>query len=209
MIKIMTAAALAMLAAGSVAAAQEAPRIAADLTRVEAQARASAMFDKLDLNHDGKLDQADRDLRVQRRFDAIDTDHSGQISREEFAAGRERGPHPVGPDGPPPFADGKPGPAWHGGPRGAAQGHGPGVGGPMGHMGGPDHDGVIARDAFVAGELKRFDAADADHNGTLTPAERQAAHKAMHDNWQARRQTGRGGKPDDMPPPPPPPASAN
>ena len=63
-------------------------------TRAEAQARAGHLFDNLDLNHDGKLDQADRAVRMGEMFDRIDTNHDGTISRAEFAAAQDHMMHP-------------------------------------------------------------------------------------------------------------------
>lgn len=160
-------------------------------TRAEAQTKAEALFDKLDVNHDGKLDQADRTAHEAEMFDKMDTNHDGSISRDEFMAAHQRGPMrqpgAAGPDGD------------HHGKRG------PGKDG-MGHMDGgmmmvrmadANKDGVVTKDEFVAAALKRFDAMDADHDGTVTPAERKAAMAAMRTKWRDRK----GG---DMPPPPPP-----
>jgi Ca2+-binding EF-hand superfamily protein len=97
------------------------------MTRAEAKTRAETAFDKLDVNHDGKLDKADREARhlarINAHFDALDTNHDGSISRDEFLAAHT-GPkapemdHDMGapgehPDGPPPH--GRMGP--HGAPR--------------------------------------------------------------------------------------------
>ena len=66
---------------------------------------------------------------------------------------------------------------------------GPPPGGPTGSCGpvGPGRrggrlfgaEGFVTAEQFRARALERFDRADADHNGTLTAAERQAAHGAM------------------------------
>ena len=111
--------ALALVATGSaVAFAADAPAHRDQaLTRAEAQAKAGQLFDRLDVNHDGKLDAADRAARFNAIFDTIDTNHDGQISRDEFLAAHEHmrgmmggdhmGPDHMGHDGPPP--DGEPG----------------------------------------------------------------------------------------------------
>jgi hypothetical protein len=57
----------------------------------------------------------------------------------------------------------------------------------MGKMADANGDGVVTKDEFVAGALARFDAGDTNHDGSLTPAERQAAHAAMKAQWQAKR----------------------
>jgi hypothetical protein len=196
---VLTAAALALLAASGVAVAQAAddgPGRTETVTRAQAQARASAMFDRLDLNHDGKLDQADRDLRIQQEFDRIDTNHDGQISRAEFAAAQSRGRGGPGHQA----KAGQAGPA-PGGARGwNHRGMGGGMGGgPMMWMADANHDGVITKDEFVNAALKRFDMADTNHDGKLTPQERKAARQAMREKWRQAHPEGPGGDPSTAP----------
>ncbi|MEE4451794.1 EF-hand domain-containing protein [Novosphingobium resinovorum] len=185
-------------------------------TRAEAQARATEMFARLDVNKDGKLDKADRELaRQQMRekiFAKLDTNGDGAISKAEFMAdkgpegrgpdGRGRGPDGRGPgpdgmDGPPPPPPGDAGP--DGAPPPPGDGMDRGHGGPRGHgmMGrGPgkfggrfdgDRDGSVTQAEFVAAALKRFDAQDTNHDGKVTPEERKAAHEARKAEWQAKR----------------------
>ncbi|HTU10002.1 MAG TPA: EF-hand domain-containing protein [Allosphingosinicella sp.] len=110
-------------------------------------------------------------------FERLDADNNGQLSREEFAQGRRgaRGPGAAGPmagagpDGPPPG-----GPGWRRG-----RGHsGPGMGRGMGgmRMGGRlfGEAGFITAEQFRTRALARFDRADANRDGTVTVAERQA-----------------------------------
>jgi hypothetical protein len=196
--RLISAIAIATLAAGGVAAAQEGPKLMGDLSRAEAKARAITTFDALDLNHDGKLDEADRTVRTQQMFDHIDTDHNGQISREEFAAARQHGGR--GRDGTASADDRSGGRMWphHGGMgRGPMMMH-------MAHMADANHDGAISKDEFIDAALKRFDAQDTNHDGIVTAAERQAAHKAMGDKWRARRGHHQGNMPPPASPPPPP-----
>ena len=47
-------------------------------------------------------------------------------------------------------------------------------------------DRAITRDEFVAGALRRFDAADANHDGKVTPEERRAAMKARMQEMRGR-----------------------
>lgn len=152
------------------------PLGAATMTRAEAQTRAAAMFDRFDANHDGKLDQADKAARMGAMFDRIDANHDGSISRDEFTAAHQRM-----------------GGAEHGGP----------APGKMGHdmMGRGAARPPLSREAFVAEALKRFDAADANHDGKLSREERRTA-------WRAQRAMRRGhhGAPAGMDMPPPPPA---
>lgn len=176
----------------------------ATVTRAEAQAKAGELFDRLDLNHDGKLDQADRDVRVMQHFDEIDTNHDGTISKDEFLAAHRRmmehGPGmPGAMGGPGPMADHDMGQhemgrhdmdRGHGerdhmghGHMGPGEMRGRGAGMAMALLGQADanHDGVVTRQEFVAAALKRFDAADTNHDGKVTLAERRAAFRAMHD----------------------------
>lgn len=143
-------------------------------TRAEAQARATEMFARLDVNKDGKLDKADRDLRHQqmreKMFARLDTNGDGSISKAEFMA--DRGPEGRGP--------GK----MHGKGRGHFGGHRFGAG----RLG---EDKVMTQSEFVAKALQRFDAQDTNHDGTVTPEERRAARKAHMEErkarWEARK----------------------
>lgn len=151
-------------------------------TRAEVQTRSVAIFARMDANKDGKLDPADREARRNQMFDRLDTDKSGQISRAEFGtrssrsegmarregAGREGG-------------HGKPG-GWGG--RGGRGHHG---GMMMGRMADANKDGAITQAEFTAAALQRFDASDANKDGQITKEERQAKHKAMRDEWRAKR----------------------
>jgi len=129
-------------------------------------------------------------------------------SREEFAQGR-RGPGgprmrgPGGPGGPGPMADrGPDGPPPPGGPGMRRFRHGgPGMGIRMGaRLFG--EAGFVTAAQFRARALERFDRADANHDGTLTVAERQAQRGEMR---RHRRMGPPPGGPD-MPPPSPQPA---
>jgi len=56
-------------------------------------------------------------------------------------------------------------------------------------------DRVITRDEFVAGALARFDAADANHDGKLTPEERRAAMQAAMQRMHGRMMNHAGHPP--------------
>jgi len=180
----------AMLAVAGVALAQagSSPEGAApqgDVTRQQALARADEMFARLDANHDGRVTPEEaRTVRMQRReemrqhlFDRFDANHDGNINREEFAQAHAMrdGPHRQGRRhgghmGPPP---GGPGDAEApAGPEGAG-GHGMRGRGMFGTQ------GFITLEQMRARAAERFDRADANHDGTLTSAERQAAHGGM------------------------------
>jgi Ca2+-binding EF-hand superfamily protein len=196
----------AALAQGPAPAGPDGPRRApmADMTRQQAIARADAMFARLDANHDGRFtpDEAGA-LRRQRHgdgdgdgggdhagamFDRLDANHDGNISRDEFAEahamhgpggpggrhGRRMGPPPGGGDGD------DMGPPPPGGPDGPG---GPGMRGQR--MFGAE--GFVTAEQFRARALERFDRADADHNGTVTVAERQAMRREMHGRMRGPR----------------------
>lgn len=155
-------------------------------TRAEAQTHASAMFARMDVNKDGKLDTADRSARQAERFDRIDSDNNGSISPAEFSAGRgrdgARGSNRAGSDGD------KRGHQMGGHAMGGRHGGGHGMGGMMlMRMADTNGDQAVSQAEFSAAALKHFDSADANKDGTLTRAERQAAHQAMRAQMQAAR----------------------
>lgn len=183
----------AMLAVAGIALAQggpgpDRPGPEGDVTRQQVIAHTDEMFARIDANHDGRVtpDEA-RAMHGQRReemrqhaFDRFDANHDGNISRDEFAQahamrdgpggpGRHRGGHmgppPGGPDGPQ-GAGGPEGPGGHGM-------HGARMFGAQ---------GFVTLEQMRAHALERFDRADADHDGTLTAAERHAAHDRMRDH---------------------------
>lgn len=88
-------------------------------------------------------------------FDRLDTNHDGTISREEFAAAHDRrGGVPRGMTM-----------------RGRHMGLGSLLDGPAAQR------PPVTRAQFIAEGLRRFDAADTNHDGKLSPAERAAAHR--------------------------------
>ena len=145
----------------------------ADMTRAQAQARAETRFARMDVNQDGTLNETDRAAKKAQMFDRIDADHNGSISRAEFDA-------------------------MHANRGGKADGHMARGGEHRGmHNGMRGHHGMMAgaqgkpatpmtRQAFVARSLAMFDKADADHDGTVTVAERKTAREAMRSQWKAR-----------------------
>ena len=156
-------------------------------TRAEVQTRAAEMFAKLDANKDGKLDATDRAAKRAERqakmFAKFDADGNGSISKAEWdqhgadrAAKRaERGEKraAAGEAG-----DGK---------RHAMRGHHGKRGGHRGMMmmGKVDTDGdkAISQAEFQTAALARFDAADANKDGQVTPEERKEQRGA----WRAKR----------------------
>ncbi len=154
-------------------------------TRAEAQSHAAARFARMDANKDGKLDAADREARRNLMFDRIDADKDGQISRAEFSARPHR---PEGAKSTHGAETGKEGRKHHGwGGRGSGRGDWGHRGGMGGRFADADKNGVVTQAEFTAAALQRFDRTDADKNGQVTPEERQAARKAMRDEWRAKR----------------------
>ena len=161
-------------------------------TRAEVQAKVQERFAKADTNKDGAITQAEFDThrtamkaewqakRAEHRaqmFAKLDSDKNGQLSKAEFSAPR------------PDRGEGK------GGHRGHMGGHHR-MGGMMGmgKMGGDwfaridaDKDGKVTLAEASAHALARFDKADANKDGTLTPEERKAAWEAMRAEWKAKR----------------------
>lgn len=132
-------------------------RMMADTTRAQAEQMAGAMFDRLDVNGDGRLDEADRTARQQARFDRMDTNSDGQLSFEEFTARPERAQR----------GEQRAERANWRGRRGGGM-H-------MMRMAGAKADGPVTKADFVAAALARFDRMDANGDGTVTAEERRAA----------------------------------
>ena len=178
------------------ARAMAGPAKASPVNRAELKSRLEQRFDASDANHDGTVTveeraaarqakrTAMRDEMRERVFARLDTDKNGAISKQEFAAAPQRGPGRRGFDG-----------------RGP-DGRGHGMRGRMhGRMGGEIMRGdyafnatPVTRKAFVDAGLGRFDRLDTDHDGTISPAERDAGRKAMRDRLA----------PANRPAPPPP-----
>ncbi len=190
--------------AAALGGAAYAQQIDSTITRAEAANRAAEVFTRLDVNHDGRLDAADRAMMQTAMFDRLDTNHDGQISRAEFAAG--------GPGAPPPE-----GRMHHGMDDGTLGDHGMDGHHMRGHRMGShegipkgmmmlqladaNKDGAVTQPEFVAAWLQHFDRADANHDGKLSRDERQAAHEAMVQRMKAMR--GGMGNPAPSAPPPP------
>ena len=178
--KLTLALSTAALALAGAAVAQTAPNAdrphrmpQADMTRAQAQAHAETLFARFDANKDGTIDQADRAAKKAQMFDRMDTDKNGAISRAEFdAMHADRGGKREGK-----MAHRGMRPGMQGGMRG----HRGMMAGPMGEAKTP-----LTEQAFVARALTMFDQADANHDGTVTVAERMAAKEAMRTQWKAR-----------------------
>lgn len=200
-------AAALLTAALPVIAATPPPQPERVVTFADVKAAADKLWDRMDVNHDGKVDAADHDARLLERFDAWDTNHDGMISKDEFLAtvhareAKAHGPRQGDADGPG---------AWRMGGRDHDGREGDHQRGP--HRGGmavmaivapalheARKDGVMTRAAFDGAVKARFDALDTDHNGTLT---REELHAAWHGGW-GHRERGDGAPHDGANPPPP------
>jgi len=200
---MLSLAAAAIAGAGGVAYAQADPQAGPrgergpPATRVEAEQRSAAAFARMDANHDGKIDPADRAVRLQDRqrqaFDRLDADRSDAISFEELSAGREQRGEARAERGRP---DGQHfGRRGRGGPDGPRFGRG-GRGG-QGGQGGPgmaraadtDNDGAVTQAEFASVALARFDRLDANRDGTISADERPQPRRMMR---RERRQRDAG-----------------
>ena len=169
-------------------------------TKAEFTAKGAAMFDKLDVNHDGKLDAADRSAHEGQMFDRTDVNHDGSLSRDEVAAAHQRGPAGTAV---------APGEKRRGGPDGGHGGkHGGGM--MMLKMADANKDGAVTRDEFLAAHAQHFAMMDTNHDGQVTQPERKAAREKMRAMGGGRHHGGKhgghamsDGPMGDMPPPPP------
>ncbi|QTC91415.1 EF-hand domain-containing protein [Brevundimonas goettingensis] len=148
------------------------------------QARVSRLT-ALDANHDGTVTaeelragaQARRARHATQRFDRLDADKSGQISRAEFDAARPEHGDRAGHRGP---RGGE-----HRGQRMGRRGGGEGRGhGPAERVA---HHGPIVIADVQTKLTEGFARLDTDHDGVLSPAERQAGRAVMRERFQERR----------------------
>jgi len=202
-----------------------------ELTFAEFKADADQVWNRLDVNHDGRIDQSDRDARLLEHFAQWDTNHDGMVSKDEFLAHvhaqeagwkahEHHGPDGHGPDGMghdgPPLPGGPDHMGPHGGPDGMGDHHhgrmmAMAIIGPAMHDAG--QNGVITRVAFDTAIKARFDKIDTNHDGKLSHEEMRAArseHGEEHWGHHGDRHHGdwhHGDHPHgDTPPPPPAPA---
>jgi len=162
----------------------------ADITRAQVIERTDQRFARLDANNDGRFTPEEarargaerRTQRAERMFDRLDLDRNGSITREEARQAHAQRQARRGERGP-------------GGPRGPGMRHrgrhhaGPGGPGGRGMRGERlfGEQGFATREQFRARALARFDRIDADRNGIVTEAERQAARERMRARRQERR----------------------
>lgn len=155
------------LTIGGAAYAQDQAR-GADMTRTAAETRAEAAFARMDANSDGVINEADREARARARFDAADANGDGLLSFEESQAARENQRE---------ARQERRAEAGQEGRRGHRMGRRGGRGGDRGMMAqraDTNGDGAVSQSEFTSAMLARFDAADANNDGTITAEERQA-----------------------------------
>ena len=178
----------ALLASAGAVLAQPAagprPDPNAPVTRQQVIERTDQRFARLDINNDGRATREEarqaaqqrREQAIGRQFERLDANRDGSISRAEFDQARsqrreqraERGER---------------------GPRAGMRGmrhRGPGGAGMRGErlFG---EQGFVTREQMRERALARFDRIDANHDGTLTAAERQQARDQMRERRQERR----------------------
>ena len=193
--KTILAAGAAVLALGSVAYA--APGMWGDetVTLPQAQAKAATMFQKMDANSDGQLNEADREARHAAHFAELDADSNGAISREEFAARRAKDGERMrgsGRDQAQRSADGE-GRMSRDGKRGQRGKGGHGGGMRMAQMADTNKDGTVTRAEFDSAVAGHFRQMDSDGDGSVTAAERKAARDAMREQMKQARASGNAG----------------
>ncbi len=188
---LATALALPVLAAN-----HDAPRgrmMQEPQTRAAVEARIKEHFAMMDANRDGVVDQAEASAAREKmmstmrnaRFATLDSNHDGSISRAEFDAGHAAGQ---------PGSTDDHGGMHSGGRMGmmgmrhrGMMGGGEGMGGRMFARADANGDGKVTLAEATSRALARFDSADANKDGTLTPEERRAARQTMRERFRERR----------------------
>lgn len=176
------------------------------VTRAELQTHAAEMFAKMDVNKDGRIDQADRSAHEiamrNEHFTKLDTNKDGSISRAEFDAAHSGGPD-HGPGGGKSMGEHRMGGMGMGGAMmgGSAHGKGHRGGMKMMQMADTNKDQAINREEFSAAHLKHFEMSDANKDGKVTPDERRAARAKMREQMRGKMGGAMGGH--DMAPAPP------
>jgi hypothetical protein len=162
-------------------------------TRADVENRVKTHFAAVDANKDGFIVSAEADAaranqqaeKRDQHFAGMDSNKDGSISRAEFDVAHQdeatanegkRGRHMRGGDRP--------------GGRGR-QGGGDKMGGltsgGMFKQADANADGKVSLAEALTKPLARFDTADTNKDGTLTPEERKAARESMRGKWRDKR----------------------
>ncbi|MBA3896131.1 MAG: EF-hand domain-containing protein [Sphingomonadaceae bacterium] len=185
---ILTSAAVVALAVPAAAQVAMHHDMDGPTTRADAEAKVRAQFAKMDANHDGFVTREEVQASMEAMmaehrtdaFDAIDANHDGSISRDEFMA------HRPGAGGMHTEMRAENGARGMGGHRMMMMREGdPNAGFGMFVMADGDKDGRVSLKEALDATLARFDQADANHDGTLTPEERRGAMEAMRAEMRA------------------------
>lgn len=169
---LIAGAALAAMLTGSIAIAQpgggkmRGPDANQDgvITEAEVRAHARERFTKMDINNDGKIDQAEMTaLREARQAKRAERMASRPEARQGEAGERKGG-------------------KW----RGKRGGDGEGMQRGMMRLD-TNNDGAISLAEFEAAAIERFKRQDTNNDGQVTKAERDAAREAMKQRWQEKR----------------------
>lgn len=150
------------------------------MTSAEHDAHARAMFTKMDVNADGKIDANDRAAAQDRRFDAMDKDGNGQLSKDEVKSARAQVKERRGK-----MRDaiiGKK--SAH--PKLSQAPHREHKAGPMRMLrdADRDNDGAVTQDEFLAAAQARFSKADTNNDGKLSSDERAIMHAQVTEKRQ-------------------------
>jgi EF hand len=169
---LILAAGVAAVALGAGAVAQQTAKRGnwgEPQTRSDAEAKAKAYFARVDADKDGMATAAEfeaardakRDERRDMAFDRLDADKNGQISRAEFDAGADARMERRG--------------------EAKKERRGGGMRGQGNRFVKLDGDksGGVSEAEMLGSVMKRFDASDANKDGTVTREERRAAMRAM------------------------------
>lgn len=172
--KIVIVSGIGAIAIAGIAIAQPgaSARMGQDTTRQQVIDRTDARFARLDENRDGRVTPEEaraarerhRQERADRLFERLDANDDGSVSRDEMREGHGR----------------------RGGMRMARRGGPDGPGGRMRGMRGFGEQGFLTREQMRERALARFDRLDADRDGTVTMAERQAAREARRERRRMR-----------------------
>lgn len=152
--------------------------MAKSMTRADVEARVKERFAKINADRNGSVTKSEIDgsraakmkERQDRHFAEMDANKDNMISRAEFDAGHAGRGHAG---------------MKHGGSKHAGR-HGFG-GGKMFDRNDANEDGTLSLSETMTKAMARFDAADTNKDGVMTPEERKASRQKMRDEWRAKR----------------------